>query len=767
MNRMTADIPDLHRNLQRLVQAALGEGLKSLFNDVEKRLINRTEHTIDDASRQEFFDAVASLKQNRQQFRKNLLETLEQPDLPKKVPGNWSSLLGDHNLALIVEDIIGQAKARFGIEHAQYEARVAWMNQNDPDNMPAGLYTIPNITTAVILNLDTFPASARQGIIRALGNHLLNKLEPLYVLLNDFLIQAGVLTRVRSVRPPSGSAGDQQPDSAIQEVLAALDVVEPTILSGAELHDAIFKMTGKGARPAIVDGIDDWSPERLLDAIMGYLRRNGENTRIDAEEVESIKLVGLLFSTIMNDQKIRLSARQKILSLQWPVISAALRERGFFRHASHPARDVPNLCALIGSDPNASKEALVELGRIIDRIVLNHENDPKSFEHAREELKHIEKAKPPAVHDDQSQQPEQTPSHAEMLQRCQKRVSETINDRVAEHALTGKRILPETRDFVKEIIGPAMVVALINYGRNSQPWQKAIDMLGQALSLQSEVDLNPDIVTGFNKTTWDLLELVDLATPQMQGHLDDFVVTLGQQVANQETLRSSRRTYETESAPADVEESATQTEDATTAEAAAIEVTPTATDQPVTQSAGTTSDTADEPEARPSMTPAETVAAEPAPIDSPVEPLEAPTAVEPEPETHDEIEVEADAEIQETTAGPTEEERQTEQAVRLLTHDGVMGFIDTHLMNNEWFQVYTGPGNALRRLKGKDINPALGVVNFANRTGELELFVPLPQLVQDLLQGRTRPVFENPTYNRALNDLQRQLDSEAARDEDE
>lgn len=758
MNRVTANIPDLHRNLQRLARAALGEGLKSLFNDVEKRLFNRAEQSIDDASRQDFFDAVASLKQKRQLFQQNMLETLEQAELPKKVPNKgWNTLVKDHNLAMQIEDMIGQAKARFGIEHAQYEARITWMNQQAPESLPAGIYTLQNLTTAFILNLDLFPESAREDLIRAVGNHLLNKLEPLYVLLNDYLIQAGILARIRSVRTPSGGNVGEK-DNDIQEVLAALDVVEPNVLSGADLHSAIYKMTDKGKRTAIVDQIDGWKPLLLLETIMAHLRQSGENGRIDPEELESIKLVGLLFSTIMNDQKVRLSVRQKILGLQWPTVSVALRERGFFRNASHPARDVPNLCALIGSDPSASNQALIELGRIIDRLVINHENDTKAFDQARDELKQLGQGEIPAAEEIEAQQTE-TPSHDEMLQRCQQRVSDTINTRVAEQALTGMRILPETRDFIGRIIDPVMVVALINFGRNSQPWQKALDILDEALTLQSGTDPHDARRhTAFHKKVWDLLELVDQGTPQMQDQLDEFVTAMTRQVAPETSLRTSRRTFAPETVMANDAPVAQDCSDDTATPVESIADTE-ATPEADARSQATVDDVPAETTADPLPQEVLEIAAE-APETPASDSDQEATSAEPEA-----IEADQPAEPEVSADEATAEQIEAEQTAHLLNHRDVMVFIQTYLMSNEWFQVYTGSGNALRRLKGKDINTALGVVNFANRTGELELFVPLSQLVQDLLDQRTRPVFENPTYNRALAELRGQLDSEAARDE--
>lgn len=837
MNRITADIPDLQRNLQRLVRAALGEGMKSWFKDVEKRLFQLTEQATDDQSRQSYFDAVASIKRDRQTFEEQLISTLENPDLAQRVPHAWSDLISDRNLALEVEDAVNHARGRFGIEHAQFEARIAWMNQQDSAHVPEGMYTLPCLTTAIVNSMASFPPAAQDTLLRAMGTQLLNRLEPLYVLLNDYLIQAGILARIRSVRNGKDNAAATG-DRTMHDILSAMDVMEPTVLSGAELHATIYRMADKGKQTAIVDRIDGWHPELIQEEIQAHLRQQGENTRINPEELQSIKLVGLLFSGIMNDPKVRLPVRQKILSLQWPVLSVALRERGFFRHASHPARDVPNLCALIGSDPNASQATLIELGAIIDRVVLNHENNVKAFAQARDELKVLEQRGTGfEFHADEKEtvNDAESSTHDDMLHRCQQRVRETIHTRIAEHALSGSGIKSETSAFINNIIDPAMVTAMINYGRNSQPWLKAVESLDTALELQSAHDIDADIEISFSQQVWEMLELVDQGTPQMQQHLNAFIDSLDWHVQPLEIPEPAPEPVATAEEPEEPLESARQASSSTdintatesshhsehqAAELAHEEVaTATAT---ISAGAEMASEEVAEiaevevealsgmedsavplelPEAvepehsavvkESSLQPSDPVAEDLGNADADVsestelstndnleEPIEAKTeddAVRPandeiEPAASEETPIAADTDDEtvdeeEAVAQDQSQAEQDRADTRIARNPAVLRFVQTHLMNNEWFQVYTGSGSALRRLKGKDVNPALGVVNFANRTGELELFLPLSQLVHDLLEERTRPVFENPTYNRALNELRGLLDSETAHDD--
>ncbi|MFN2381466.1 MAG: hypothetical protein ABR561_02800, partial [Guyparkeria sp.] len=94
----------------------------------------------------------------------------------------------------------------------------------------------------------------------------------------------------------------------------------------------------------------------------------------------------------------------------------------------------------------------------------------------------------------------------------------------------------------------------------------------------------------------------------------------------------------------------------------------------------------------------------------------------------------------------------------LASLDAVQGFFRQQRNSEEWFEVYTGPGRALRRLKIGDLDSENGVVNFANRTGQAKLSLPLGQVLDDLFAERTRLVFGNPRFARALALLRERLE---------
>ncbi|MGM0516687.1 MAG: hypothetical protein ACQER6_03705, partial [Pseudomonadota bacterium] len=116
---------------------------------------------------------------------------------------------------------------------------------------------------------------------------------------------------------------------------------------------------------------------------------------------------------------------------------------------------------------------------------------------------------------------------------------------------------------------------------------------------------------------------------------------------------------------------------------------------------------------------------------------------------------ESKAESEEETS---EEEDRPMDGLVLASLPYVREFFEQQGKSEEWFEVHTGPGRALRRLKIRNLDAEHGVINFANRTGQSRLTLPLAQVIDDLLEGRTRMVFETPRFSQALDRLRGQLE---------
>jgi len=126
---------------------------------------------------------------------------------------------------------------------------------------------------------------------------------------------------------------------------------------------------------------------------------------------------------------------------------------------------------------------------------------------------------------------------------------------------------------------------------------------------------------------------------------------------------------------------------------------------------------------------------------------------------------ESDSDQPPASGTPPAAEEETAEASRtsldgmaLASLSFVRAFFEQQAKSEEWFEVHTAPGRALRRLKIRNLDADHGVINFANRTGQSRLSLPLAQVIDDLLEGRTRMVFQTPRFSQALDRLRGQLE---------
>jgi hypothetical protein len=76
-----------------------------------------------------------------------------------------------------------------------------------------------------------------------------------------------------------------------------------------------------------------------------------------------------------------------------------------------------------------------------------------------------------------------------------------------------------------------------------------------------------------------------------------------------------------------------------------------------------------------------------------------------------------------------------------------------------WFEIFRGEQRARRRLKLSAILADTGEVLFTTRTGEEALTLPLPRFLEDLREGRSRPIEDTNRFEEALQAVIRSRDA--------
>lgn len=763
MNRFQTSPAQVRDELARLMGAALHEGVRRLFAQVERQLFDLASNERDDARRAEAFEAIAEARGEQDAFFRGLSDKLVSPDAATN-SADWHELIGDRSRALQFEDALADAKQRCGIEHAQFEARIGQLHSDDPEAVPADLYTMESISRAFLAQARDLPEALRHRLIAHWADQVLNRLAPIYSVLNDYLIQVGVLPGIKRLRNP------------LEEADPALHVAPPPATSpDVPQHDgpppeALAERLVPLVR-ATIDGDDqylfrferdqDWRAEAFAEYIMDRIEPTLPLGNWPSRSRDLIRLVGMTFGDVLNDELIDPRHRRQIATLQLAVLLLAARDRHFLADADHPARRIINLMALIGSDPDLKPDvqATADMLVPIQEAILDA---PERLQVLADQMRDISRGKPV---EPESERPSPARDRLALIeQRCRVRVEKILAGHVADMPLR-----EPARAVLAKVFQPFMVRTMINQGRQSAPWAGIIALLQDTLTLQidptierADVDEYRRQATRlFNETAGD-----GLLTEEQQA-LDSFVEYLEEQARHMPEMSIPKQpvTQETEQTAVHAEAASPPSPSAEPEYVmpASDELTVDAPAPATPSAAPATAESAPAPEPEPTTDPGPETH-ESIDIPSPVD-LGAVESSEPTEATEQADETETTAQAEQAEQPPTEEAASgiPRDGLFLASLDFVQAFFDKQALSEEWFEVYTGPGRALRRLKIRDLDTENGVINFANRTGQAKLTLPVAQVIDDLLEERTRLVFENPRFVRATEQLRAQL--EEARDE--
>jgi hypothetical protein len=84
-------------------------------------------------------------------------------------------------------------------------------------------------------------------------------------------------------------------------------------------------------------------------------------------------------------------------------------------------------------------------------------------------------------------------------------------------------------------------------------------------------------------------------------------------------------------------------------------------------------------------------------------------------------------------------------------------FIRMAFQPGDWFLVHVAEGQVPRRLKAYHVDTTLGVLVFADRLEQPVLERPIGQFIDDVLAGRSHPVFEDERHAHALRQLRQHI----------
>lgn len=88
----------------------------------------------------------------------------------------------------------------------------------------------------------------------------------------------------------------------------------------------------------------------------------------------------------------------------------------------------------------------------------------------------------------------------------------------------------------------------------------------------------------------------------------------------------------------------------------------------------------------------------------------------------------------------------------------IENYLRIAVMPGDWYLVHAGEGQTARRLKVFHVDTGSGLVVFADRLDTPVLDRPIPAFVEDILEKRSRPIFEEERHIHALKQLRQKLE---------
>jgi len=358
VNRSSTSPVEIRDQLIRLMEADLRDGLKRLFAQVEQQPLDLAANE-SDREQHEAHQAIAYARDQQDRFYHELCQKLLSPErtaqaIAQAAAQDWHVLIGDRSRALRFEDALAQATRLCGNEHAQFEARIGQLHSDDPEAVPAGLYTMEAISRVFVALTRDLPENLRHRLVDQWPEQVLVRLVPTYSVLNDYLIQAGVVPGIKRLHDPLANLQlPVQPTSPPDEP----DVPQhagPTIDALAERLVPLVRTTLGGDSHYLFrfERDQDWHSEDFAAFIMERLEPALPPSNWPTRTRKLIQWVGLAFSELLNDDSIDPRHRRQIATLQPAVLLLASQDRHFLSDADHPGRQILNLMALIGTDPD-------------------------------------------------------------------------------------------------------------------------------------------------------------------------------------------------------------------------------------------------------------------------------------------------------------------------------------------------------------------------------------------------------------------------------
>lgn len=245
--------------------------------------------------------------------------------------------------------------------------------------------------------------------------------------------------------------------------------------------DLVQTLQGMQALPAASRG----NLAEVKRTVLARARQHlGQGSALQPEDNDTFELVGLLYDQIESEIHADAPTTPLVRELQLPLLRLALRDRGFFLHAAHPARQLLNTIAESAarwSERDELDQALVaSLHQAVEEVVSRFDDDPAIFSRANEQLQQQVQLQVRKAETLEKR-------HVEAAQGKEKlEVARLHAARVLEETVGDQRLPRFIHALLNQAWADVLTLTLLRQGEDSEAWQQQLDATVRIVSSCAE-----------------------------------------------------------------------------------------------------------------------------------------------------------------------------------------------------------------------------------------------------------------------------------------
>lgn len=295
-------------------------------------------------------------------------------------------------LQLAARDVIERLTAACREETNPLDRRITYlvlrsvMKQGDPTFKVASLWSCIETACAEV----TDDTSARILLLQLVGKRLATELPQLYRVVNEALIDADILPRLKRSYREMTLIDPQERAAESARMASALDR-----LVKARTKDGVA--SGPGG-----DSLELFDSMKTLQAapvpakpgthtnIVRMARDSGAARDVRPQEAVTLDIVAELFDLLFGDPNVAEGIKALVARLQTTVLKAAMLNKSFFADHGHPARRFLDSISAVairwGKVVNADDPFYLKLSELVDKIQATYDGNMGVFDAANAEL---------------------------------------------------------------------------------------------------------------------------------------------------------------------------------------------------------------------------------------------------------------------------------------------------------------------------------------------------------------------------------------------